>query len=222
MPWKDMADLDTQPGVVETRYKIGDVCRLADVQPYVLRYWESEFPALAADKAQSGPSGPRTYTVRELRIIEQIKKLLYDEGYTIAGAKKRLESEALTATRAEIRSSGSTVRIEPRVAEVKPLDQRVELKFDERTRPGRLRVPPEPPAAVPSPARKSDRPDTDKVHALPPLPGLEPPPAQAHVKTAPVPAVDSPRAPAAPAPDPRVAEAVAELKDILKILSPRR
>jgi len=83
----------------ETRYKIGDVRRIADVQPYVLRYWESEFAALAADRSQSGP---RSYSARELKIIEQIKRLLYDEGYTIAGAKKRLESEALAASRAEV------------------------------------------------------------------------------------------------------------------------
>lgn len=74
----------------EPRYKIGDVCRIADVQPYVLRYWESEFPSLAADRSLPGP---RTYSARELRIIEVIKKLLYDEGYTIAGAKKKLEVE---------------------------------------------------------------------------------------------------------------------------------
>ncbi len=85
----------------EPRYKIGDVCRIADVQPYVLRYWESEFPALAPDRAATGP---RTYSVKELRIIEQIKRLLYDEGYTIAGAKKRLETEALAAVRADIAS----------------------------------------------------------------------------------------------------------------------
>jgi len=77
-------------GGAEPRYKIGDVCRIADVQPYVLRYWESEFPALAPDRAATGP---RTYSVRELRIIEQIKRLLYDEGYTIAGAKKKLDVE---------------------------------------------------------------------------------------------------------------------------------
>ena len=75
----------------EVRYKIGDVCRIADVQPYVLRYWESEFPLLAPDRSVPGP---RTYSARELDLIGQIKRLLYDEGYTIAGAKKRLESEA--------------------------------------------------------------------------------------------------------------------------------
>ena len=78
----------------EVRYKIGDVCRIADVQPYVLRYWESEFPLLAPDRSLPGP---RTYSARELELIGQIKRLLYDEGYTIAGAKKRLESEAAAA-----------------------------------------------------------------------------------------------------------------------------
>jgi DNA-binding transcriptional MerR regulator len=82
--------LANAPGGAEPRYKIGDVCRIADVQPYVLRYWESEFPSLAPDRTVTGP---RTYSLRELRVIEQIKKLLYDEGYTIAGAKKKLESE---------------------------------------------------------------------------------------------------------------------------------
>ena len=74
----------------EARYKVAEVCRLADVQPYVLKYWESEFPVLAAPK---GGGGPRLYSGLELKIIERIKKLLYDEGYTIAGAKKRLEAE---------------------------------------------------------------------------------------------------------------------------------
>lgn len=74
----------------EARYKIGEVCRLADVQPYVLRYWENEFPVLAGDRSQPGP---RTYTERDLKIVQRIKTLLYVEGFTIAGAKKRLEAE---------------------------------------------------------------------------------------------------------------------------------
>jgi len=74
-------------------YKIGEVCRLADVQPYVLRYWETEFPSLAPN--ESG-GGQRLYTRREIDIILRIKQLLYSEGFTIAGAKKKLEVE-LTA-----------------------------------------------------------------------------------------------------------------------------
>jgi DNA-binding transcriptional MerR regulator len=71
-------------------YKIGEVCRMADVQPYVLRYWETEFPALAPGKSGGGQ---RMYTRREIDIILRIKQLLYSEGFTIAGAKKKLEGD---------------------------------------------------------------------------------------------------------------------------------
>jgi len=71
-------------------YKIGEACKVLDIQPYVLRYWETEFPSLAPSKSRSGQ---RVYTQRELDVIRRIKELLYDEGYTIAGAKKRLEAE---------------------------------------------------------------------------------------------------------------------------------
>ncbi|MBI2213099.1 MAG: MerR family transcriptional regulator [Acidobacteria bacterium] len=74
----------------EKRFKIGDVCKQADVQPYVLRYWETEFPALAPDKTGGGQ---RTYTQRDISVILRIKELLYTEGFTIAGAKKKLEGE---------------------------------------------------------------------------------------------------------------------------------
>ena len=71
-------------------YKIGEVCKIADVQPYVLRYWETEFPALAPNKSGGGQ---RLYTRREIDVILRIKQLLYAEGFTIAGAKKKLEGE---------------------------------------------------------------------------------------------------------------------------------
>src|SRR5712691_6145417 len=71
-------------------YKIGEVCRIADVQPYVLRYWETEFAALAPNKSGGGQ---RLYTQREIDIILRIKQLLYSEGFTIAGAKKKLDAE---------------------------------------------------------------------------------------------------------------------------------
>ena len=63
---------------------------MADVQPYVLRYWETEFPPLAPNKSGGGQ---RLYTRREIDIILRIKQLLYSEGFTIAGAKKKLETE---------------------------------------------------------------------------------------------------------------------------------
>lgn len=72
-------------------YKIGEVCKIADVQPYVLRYWETEFPALAPNKSGGGQ---RLYTRHEIDVILRIKQLLYSEGFTIAGAKKKLEVDS--------------------------------------------------------------------------------------------------------------------------------
>jgi len=72
-------------------FKIGEVCEITDTQPYVLRYWESEFPALAPAK---NSSGQRIYRRKDIETVLRIKQLLYDEGFTIAGAKKKLETEA--------------------------------------------------------------------------------------------------------------------------------
>lgn len=71
-------------------FKIGEVCDITETQPYVLRYWESEFPSLAPAK---NSSGQRIYRRRDIETVLRIKQLLYDEGFTIAGAKKRLEVE---------------------------------------------------------------------------------------------------------------------------------
>lgn len=72
-------------------FKIGEACKRLDIQPYVLRYWETEFSMLSPEKSKSGQ---RTYNEQDLKVIKRIKELLYDEGYTIAGAKKKLEIEA--------------------------------------------------------------------------------------------------------------------------------
>jgi DNA-binding transcriptional MerR regulator len=76
-------------------YKIGEACKALGIQPYVLRYWETEFPALSPSKSRSGQ---RVYSEKELEVIRRIKQLLYDEGYTIAGAKKKLEGELAAGT----------------------------------------------------------------------------------------------------------------------------
>ena len=70
-------------------HRFGEVCRLLDVQPYVLRYWETEFPALASDD----DSGQRTYTDEDLAVVQRIKELLYNESFTLVGAKKKLQAE---------------------------------------------------------------------------------------------------------------------------------
>jgi DNA-binding transcriptional MerR regulator len=71
-------------------YKPAEACRIAEVAPYVLRYWETEFSALSGGK-EKGPA--KLYSSREVKIIARIRELLYDEGFTVAGAKKRLEAE---------------------------------------------------------------------------------------------------------------------------------
>jgi DNA-binding transcriptional MerR regulator len=68
-------------------YKIGEVAKLLDVKPHVLRYWESEFPTL---KPKKNPSGQRIYSRDDIETIVEIQNLLYNERYTISGARQML------------------------------------------------------------------------------------------------------------------------------------
>jgi len=68
-------------------FKIGEVCELAGLEPYVLRFWETEFPNLAPQKSKTGH---RVYRRRDVEMVLEIKNLLYDRGFTIAGARKHL------------------------------------------------------------------------------------------------------------------------------------
>ncbi len=70
-------------------FKIGEVCEMTETQAYVLRFWESEFPQLQPRKNRSGQ---RIYSSEDIGVVHAIKRLLYDEGYTIAGARKRLDN----------------------------------------------------------------------------------------------------------------------------------
>jgi DNA-binding transcriptional MerR regulator len=71
-------------------YKIGEVCDITQVAPHVIRYWETEFSAL---KPSKNAAGQRIYRFKDVDLILEIKKLLYDEGYTIAGANKKIQAE---------------------------------------------------------------------------------------------------------------------------------
>jgi DNA-binding transcriptional MerR regulator len=68
-------------------YRIGEVSRITGLKPHVLRYWESEFKVI---KPHKGGSLQRLYRRKDLDLILQIKKLLYEDGFTIAGAKKKI------------------------------------------------------------------------------------------------------------------------------------
>jgi DNA-binding transcriptional MerR regulator len=69
-------------------FRIGEVAKIVGVKPYVLRYWETEFTILRPGKT---PSHHRLYRRRDVETLLEIKKLLYEEGFTIAGAKKKLK-----------------------------------------------------------------------------------------------------------------------------------
>ena len=95
-------------------FKIGEVCELAGVQAHVLRYWETEFPTLAPQKNRAGQ---RTYRRRDVEMALRIKQLLYDEQYTIAGAKKKLASELRGGP---VRDNSETERPKPAGRSLKP------------------------------------------------------------------------------------------------------
>ena len=71
-------------------FRIGEVSRLCDIPAYVLRFWESEFPQL---KPHKGGTGQRLYRRRDVETVLHIKSLLYDEGYTIPGARQVIKTE---------------------------------------------------------------------------------------------------------------------------------
>jgi len=71
-------------------FRIGEVSRLIGVEPYVLRYWESEFPQIRPVRADTNQ---RTYQKKDLELIFEIKRLLYEEKLTIEGARQRLKQK---------------------------------------------------------------------------------------------------------------------------------
>ena len=72
-------------------YRANEVCQFTDTQPYVLRFWESEFPQLAPDLS---PGGQPVYRKKDIDLVLRIKELLYDGEYTIAAARKQLDRES--------------------------------------------------------------------------------------------------------------------------------
>ncbi len=69
-------------------FSIGEVCEMAGLKPHVLRYWETQFKEISPSKNRAGN---RVYRAREIKIIELVKQLLYEEKYTIDGARRKLE-----------------------------------------------------------------------------------------------------------------------------------
>lgn len=86
------------------QFRLAEVCRIADVQPYVLKYWETEFPALAAHRS----GGQKSWSQEEVDLVLRIRELLYGEGFTIAGARKRLEAELAAPSGVEGDTAGTS------------------------------------------------------------------------------------------------------------------
>lgn len=139
-------------------FRIGEVARLCDVPAYVLRFWEGEFPQLKPNK---GGTGQRLFRRRDVEMALRIKRLLYDEGYTIPGARQLLKSEAkqkepqltlladdtsrakdrelqLRTLRQELQSLLADLQTAPRSA---PLGPMAALPFGARVRPAARRAP---------------------------------------------------------------------------------
>lgn len=109
-------------------FKIGEVCELVGVQAHVLRYWETEFSMLAPQKNRSGQ---RTYRRRDVEIALRIKELLYDEKFTIAGAKKRLAEEIRGGNRPKQAAAGAAAATVAAPAKKLTLDDQAGLFNEE-------------------------------------------------------------------------------------------
>jgi len=112
-------------------FRIGEVSRLTDTKPFVLRYWETEFPMLQPVKS---PKGHRLYRRKDVDTVLLIKRLLYDEGFTIAGARRHLrdvhEGPAESASRANEAKRVPAPRIDtpPNISRKVLLDLRDSLR----------------------------------------------------------------------------------------------
>jgi DNA-binding transcriptional MerR regulator len=91
-------DLTPEPAEIPDKlyFRIGEVSDLVGVEPYVLRYWETEFPAVGPKKSDTGH---RMYRRKEVELLLRIKYLLYEKKYTIEGARQYLQSESIIGKR---------------------------------------------------------------------------------------------------------------------------
>ena len=119
-------------------FRIGEVARLCEVPAYVLRFWESEFTPLRPNK---GGTGQRLYRKRDVEMALRIKRLLYDEGYTIPGARQILKSESkqkepqLTLTLASTLPPETRGRLEAMKTELNALASLLSVRVPQPSRP---------------------------------------------------------------------------------------
>jgi DNA-binding transcriptional MerR regulator len=134
------------PEAAEKTFKAAEVCKTTDVAPYVLKYWLTEFPCLSA--ADKDKSLNRSYSEKEVQIVSRIRQLLYDEGFTIAGAKKKIDAE-IAAGEFQGKPGAKKKAAAPVPAPVKPIPLPPELPLEPKAIPSPA---PDPRAAAPAPA----------------------------------------------------------------------
>ena len=107
-------------------FKIGEVAELTGTKPHVLRYWESEFRMLRPAK---GDSGQRVYRRKDVELVFSIKQLLYEENFTIAGAKKQLQKQRAARSEAN-KAAKKPVEAEQGITPLLPLETPSEKSID--------------------------------------------------------------------------------------------
>ncbi len=133
-------------------FKIGEVSRITGVKPHVLRYWESEFGAFSPNKSRSRQ---RLYQRKDIELILRLKRLLYQEGYTISGARRKLrEKDAAAIAEPDTIAEPDNVPGSEKVAGDEPHDLLSEVRKDLRNLRELLRR--APPAGDNNP-RQTDR-----------------------------------------------------------------
>ena len=115
-------------------FRIGEVCDLIKVQPHVLRYWETEFPMLTPQKNRAGQ---RVYRRKDVEMVMRIRNLLYEEKFTIAGAKKKLLDES---HKPFARSKPDTSQLAAKDAEPQPQADSLFEPYPESSVPEVIRV----------------------------------------------------------------------------------
>ncbi len=120
----------------QDQFKLNEVCKLANVQPYMLRFWGTEFPQLEAEKSGTGQ---RLYSKDQVELILEIRRLLFDEGLTIAGARKKVTA---------MEGGGE----KPKAKAKKKVEETVEAEPEEKPKPpktstARRKAPKKPTAA---------------------------------------------------------------------------
>ena len=133
-------------------FRIGEVARLCEVPAYVLRFWESEFPQL---KPHKGGTGQRLYRRRDVEMALRIKSLLYDEGYTIPGARQVIKSEH--------RQKSSQLALEIDAGPASSTQQLRKLQKELRELVSHLSKPPARPAVQSIRSSRSRRPAIDPL-----------------------------------------------------------